>query len=127
MAESEFPRALTRRERDTLSYLLAVDFPGVEELREQARVASVVGRCRCGCATIELSVDAARARPAASREPVPVEARTHEVAAGGPLELILFVRDGWLDSLEITYYANETPVEFPPLDAFEPPETYSPA
>jgi hypothetical protein len=43
MDASEFPRPLNKSERDALNYLLATDFPGVKELREQARVASVVG------------------------------------------------------------------------------------
>ena len=57
MAASEFPRPLNDSERAALNYLLAADFPGVEELREQARVASVVGRCLCGCASVDFSVD----------------------------------------------------------------------
>jgi hypothetical protein len=35
--------------------------------------------------------------------------------------LLLFVRDGWLALLEIVYYGDSIPVEFPPPTAFEPP------
>jgi hypothetical protein len=123
VSQSTYPRPLTEKERDALSFLLKAEFPGVEELREQAKVVSVVDRCKCGCATIDFSVDTEAARPAKSYEPVPVEATTRETAPGGPLDLLLFVREGWLVGLEIAYYANDAPVEFPPPSAFEPPFT----
>jgi hypothetical protein len=117
---------LSKREKDALDFLLASDFPGVEALREQAEVASVVGRCPCGCATIELAIDAAQASPASSHEPIPVEARTRDKSEGGPLELLLFVRKGWLEGLEIVFYGNDIPTEFPAPKAFEAPVTRSP-
>ena len=113
------------REREALSLLLAADFPGVEQLREQAKAASVAGHCACGCATIDFSIDAAEARPASSREPIPVEAQTRDLHGDAPFELLLFVRDGWLVGLEIVYYGDEIPTEFPPPSAFEPPVTRS--
>jgi len=82
MDASEFPRPLNKSERDALNYLLAADFPGVEELREQARVASVVGRCPCGCASVDFSVDREVTRRATSYEPVPVDATTREIFPG---------------------------------------------
>jgi hypothetical protein len=106
-----------------LEFLLVADFPGVDELRRQAKVVSVVGRCPCGCATINLSVDGAPVGPPFGA--VPVEARSREVYAGGPLELMLFVRAGRLASLEIVDYANELPVEFPPPSDFERPSATS--
>jgi hypothetical protein len=93
MAASD-PPPLNDSEQAALNYLLAADFPGVEELREQARVASVVGRCPCGCASVDFSVDREAARPATSYEPVPVDATTRDVGPGGPFQLLIFVRDG---------------------------------
>lgn len=46
-------RPLTLRERDVLDALLAVDLDGVTELRKQARTATVVGGCSCGCPSID--------------------------------------------------------------------------
>jgi len=123
LSEPDYPRSLTAEERDALNFLLSADFPGVEELREQAKVVSVVGR-RCGCASVDFSVDTEVAQRTKSYEPVPVEAHSRDVGPGGPFQLLLFVREGWLAGLEIVYFANELPVEFPPLDAFEPPLTF---
>lgn len=48
-------RPLSERERTVLDALLAVEFDGVEALREQAREAQVVGGCGCGCPSIDFS------------------------------------------------------------------------
>lgn len=117
----DHPRPLTAEERNVLSFLLGADFPGVEELREQVNVAVVDWRCPCGCASFEVSVDTKAAGPADSYEPIPVEAQSREIGPNGPFQLLLWVREGWLDGVEIVYFANEVPVEFPPLETFEPP------
>lgn len=46
-------RPLTGRERAVLDALLAVPFDGAESLREQARSVEVIGRCDCGCPSID--------------------------------------------------------------------------
>jgi hypothetical protein len=46
-------RSLTYREREVLDALLSIDFEGVETLRDEARSARVVGRCACGCPSID--------------------------------------------------------------------------
>ncbi|MBF4162590.1 hypothetical protein [Nocardioides acrostichi] len=48
-----YPRPLSTRERDVLTALLAVDFEGVERLREQAAGVQVLGKCGCGCPSID--------------------------------------------------------------------------
>jgi hypothetical protein len=113
----ELPRALSGRERDLLEAMLpSGGFPGVEEYRRQVEAAQVVGKCACGCATIELEIDRAAA-PLSSHpgDPLlPVEGRTE--IGEQPVELILFARDGWLESLEIVYYSAETPTTFPKVE-----------
>ena len=78
-------------------------------------------RCPCGCASFEVSVDTKAAGPADSYEPIPVEAQSREIGPNGPFQLLLWVREGWLDGVDIVYFANEVPVEFPPLETFELP------
>lgn len=121
MNDSGYPRPLTTRERDALDYLLAVEFPGVEALRKQATAAVVTDGCACGCATIDLSVDPTSAPHAVTTEPIPVEAHTREDNGGETFSLLLFVREGWLALLEIVYYGDHIPPEFPPPTAFAPP------
>ena len=103
--------------------MLTPDAPGVDALRAQAGVAEVVGQCECGCATIDLGVDRSRAPQSGVREYAAVNASTPFNAddPGAYFELIVFVRDGWLDGLEIVYYGEEPPTEFPPPGQFLPP------
>ena len=116
------PRSLSQRENEILDFLLNAEFPGVEKLRRQARTARVVGRCECGCATIYLGVD----------ESLPLAdeiARSNAVdAAGRPSsddrpapELILFVKEGRLSSIEIVWYGDAPISEFPLPGEFENP------
>jgi hypothetical protein len=106
------PRELKLNERDLLDFLLSADFPGNDQLREQLKRAEVVGDCDCGCGTIDLSV-----RPpfvaANSHEPIPVEAHR----AG--IDVLLFVRDGRLSSLEIVDYENNRPLTYPSPNKLE--------
>ncbi len=71
------PRPLNTAERQILAALLAVDFPGAEALRAQAERAQVVGRCDCGCPTIDLRVpDEVPSSPVATLNRLaPVEGR----------------------------------------------------
>ena len=102
-------RPLTRNERETLEVLLAGDFPGAAELREQAATAKVSGRCGCGCPTVDLEVDA-DAPTFEVAERVAVEA---DVPGGG---LIVFVDEGRLSALEYWTVEDETPAAFPAPD-----------
>jgi hypothetical protein len=109
-------RELTSEEQRVLDFLLACDFPGAPELREQAKVATVTGRCACGCPTIDLTVDRSKA-PRASIEPrVPVEATMKD----GSGFVLLFVDDGWLQALEIAWVTDERLEAFPPIEFFAP-------
>ena len=112
-----FPRPLDERERAVLNHLLAGDFPGSAELRRQAESAVVTGKCPCGCATIDLAVDASAA-PAHVERNVPVESLSRE--ADPPFEILLFVENGRLSSLEIVTYADEPIRSFPPPAALHP-------
>ncbi|MFF1609900.1 hypothetical protein ACFVYA_19160 [Amycolatopsis sp. NPDC058278] len=106
MARTE-PRPLTPNERTTLDTLLAADFPGAAELRAQATTARVVGRCGCGCPTIDLAVDDVTPRWP-KKESVAVEA---DVPDGG---LIVFAEEGRLSCLEYWSVGDEPPAAFPP-------------
>ena len=123
MTTSEsFPRPLNQRERAILDFMLSVDAPGVNELRAQAATAEVSGRCDCGCATIDLSVDRATSPRTSIREHVAIDTHTVPDDEPGSLyELIVFVDDGWLSRVEIVYYGDSPPTEFPRPDVFQPP------
>jgi hypothetical protein len=116
-ARRPYPRALTDREREVLDFMLSFNDPRVEPLRGQARTAQVVGHCDCGCATIDLQVDRAATKPSRLGSPA-LDATNGQLP---PCELILFLDEGWLSSLEIVYYDGQPPAEFPPAASFGRP------
>lgn len=71
MTGGDMPRLLSDIERGVIARLLAVSFPGRDELRAQLPFAIIVGQCGCGCATVNLAVDRAAApAPVLSGAPV---------------------------------------------------------
>lgn len=111
--EEILPRPLRPVERDLLVFLLQAEFPGSTDLRSQVDHATVVSRCGCGCPSVGLSVDKESAPPAMFYDDIPVE--------GLPVEeptdpaVLLFVRDGYLDDLELMYLTDKPPPEWPPI------------
>src|SRR5579864_3780467 len=104
------PRPLEPDELRILTLLLAEDFAGADELRAQLPFVRVVGRCTCGCATVELEVAHERSAPAGRRQsPIPSEAQVRDAAdepAGG---VLIFLKNGWLAGLEIYSYGDPIP------------------
>ena len=94
-----FPRPVSARERSLLDFLLAEDFPGAEALRTQAQTVRVKGLGE-GLPSIVLSEVADGSAPRANvRHTVPVEAAVRDVDP--PQELLLYVKNGFLDSIEL--------------------------
>jgi hypothetical protein len=118
---AQVPRPLTPREAEILQFMLSPDGPRLAPLRDQAEVATVVRTCGCGCATIDLAVDRIKTKPAIGLSRVPIETVSLEQAdARATFFLDLFLENGWLSSLEISYL-DTIPSEFPPASAFRPP------
>lgn len=107
------PSPLLEDERALLDGFLSFDFDGVEELREQAQHLTAKQGCKCGCGTIDFVLDGANVPRSEAVNPVPVDATVHDGdnEVGG---LILFVKDGTLQSLEI--YSHAEPLPLPRLD-----------
>ena len=60
--------------------------------------------CECGCATINLAVDPDAASVAPGLPYAAIDAARRQPFAGDFYEMIVFVRDGWLSSLEVVWY-----------------------
>jgi hypothetical protein len=102
--------------------MLSADDPRIQPLREQAAAVQVIGMCPCGCATIDLEVDRTRARVATGLAYDAVDSHSSEVADVERVrELILFVKDGWLSSLEVVYYGASPPRLLPDPIEMESP------
>jgi hypothetical protein len=56
----EFPRELTQKERDILDFLIEAN-DGSERLAALLTDTKVTKECRCGCGSLELTVDPSRA------------------------------------------------------------------
>ncbi len=107
------PRALTPRERSVLDRLLGAEFPGAAEFRDQADDAVVVGRCDCGCPSIDLAVlKVCRLSPVPDG-PVQAELRVTPMTGEPEGDVILFAKDGRLGCLEYVYYTNAPPSAWP--------------
>jgi hypothetical protein len=114
---TEQPRRLRPEERATILALLGhADFEGRDELLAQVDETLVVGRCGCGCATVELARGEA-ARGDDPARPIPNEG-TVLGPDGEPIGgLLLFVAEGGLAELEVYSFAEEPISVFPPPDA----------
>jgi hypothetical protein len=121
--EALFPRPLSARERSLLDFLLAEDFPGAEALRMQAQTVRVKGLWEGLPSVVLLEVADGSAPRANVLHTVPVEAKVRDVDP--PQELLLFVENGFLDSIELVDYSGSDEAELPLAAALEPPTAKS--
>ena len=105
-------REPTADERAVLDGLLAHDFPGVGELREQLAGLRVAPGCDCGCGSIALVVTPGTPRSAAA-SPVPVEGLVTDQAGQQIGGVMLWLDDGRLASIEV--HSWEGPMPMPPV------------
>jgi hypothetical protein len=116
-------RLPTNREREILEMLLSVELPGIDELRAQVPSARVA-RWDCGCSSFNIDVDRSVAPVSSVTRSPAVEAVSKP--PGDPLDLLLWVEDGWLSGVEIVDYVerhgDESPDEIPPPGDWEPPQ-----
>jgi hypothetical protein len=107
-------RPLNDDESRVLRFLLAQKFDGADELRRQADEARVVGRCRCGCPTIDLEVPENVLPSPIHTRLAPVEGKISPAGDEPPGEIIMFLDAGRLSSLEYVYYTDSPPPYWPP-------------
>ena len=112
-------RELDSDETRVLNALLSLDFEEAEIVRQQLPSARVVGRCDCGCASVDLQV-ADGPRPAVTiSSPIPPEATVFD-GRGQPIGgVILFLNDGFLSMLEVYAFGQEPIREWPPSDRLQ--------
>jgi hypothetical protein len=105
---------LSTDERSVLEALLAHEFPGVRQLREQALYVLAKRGCECGCGTIDFVPDGTSVPRSAASSPAPVKGRVRDTDGEEVGGLILFLKDGMLQSLEI--YSYDQPLPLPSLE-----------
>jgi hypothetical protein len=110
------PRPLNHDEHAILGFLLQPELDGVEQLRAQVPGAIVVGKCDCGCPTIDIEVDTNAPSSGLAGPLSPVGARVSPESDEPIGDVILFLKDGRLSSLEYVYYTDQPPDRWPTLD-----------
>src|SRR5690349_15195192 len=95
-------RSLRAEEKALLDFLLSADFPGRDEVKEQAEDVKVVGECKCGCGTIDLAVPPGTTA-ANNAKRIPVE------GYGDATDVWLFAENSPSSMLEIVNYADPPP------------------
>jgi hypothetical protein len=108
------PRTLTTTESAIIGFLLPPQLPDAEELRSQLDQAMVVGKCDCGCPTIDISIPTTATPSIAyvGRAPLPYEGVVNDYPGAG---IILFAEGGYLSSLEYYFSDDEVPEAWPPM------------
>ena len=91
-------RPLTAEERALLEWLIANGTPEARDYAHQIPGLRVVGRCTCGCPTIDLALTSDSHKKAASKIVADFEGATPE---GLHVGVILHVREGEISELEV--------------------------
>jgi hypothetical protein len=110
------PRPLNDVEQAVLGRILSRDFQGVQALREQALDVQVVGRCDCGCPSVELEPSPLRPKSDQVGRLAPVELEVAPEGDEPPGQIILFVDDGRLSYLEYVDYSDSPPESWPAIE-----------
>ncbi|WP_432573231.1 hypothetical protein [Kineococcus sp. SYSU DK005] len=103
-------RPLSEDEAGVLAALLAQDFPGAAQLREQAEHVLAAPGCGCGCGTITLHVTDAGAPRARTLDAYPASADYGAPGEGGVVTLV--TAGGLLAELRLSWW-GERPTPMP--------------
>jgi hypothetical protein len=111
-------RPLTHHERALLKWLLQHGTPEAKTYLPQLPHVTVISRCPCGCPTIDLAVNGQTA-PIETTATVlaDIQATSPE---GIPVGILLFARQGLLDTLEIYPCSDATHFTWPQLKDLPP-------
>ena len=115
--DPEAPRPLTEDESVLLQAILSHDFPGVEQLRAQARDLRAKSSCACGCGSIFLLPRGEGLSASSRQHTVPVSGHVlddHGDVVGG---VVLWLEEGFLSQLEVHW--NDNPIPIPNVDNVE--------
>jgi hypothetical protein len=114
MSDSANGGPLSELVRELLRHVLGeADFPGSDELVQQASSVNVVG----GPVTmLELRVTAPRSASAFTDGPIPLSVMVLDPADVSLGELLIWVNDGYLSSLEFAWWSDDPPDQLPALD-----------
>jgi hypothetical protein len=114
MSDSANGSLLTEQVRELLHHVLSeADFPGSDELLQQASGVNVVG----GPVTmLDLRVTGPTSASAFTDGPIPLSVMVLDSADVTFGELLIWVNGGYLSSLEFAWWSDDPPDQLPSLD-----------
>ena len=111
-------RVLSPQERTLLEWLIENGTPEAKEYRSQLEQLRVIGRCFCGCPTIDLSVGGERSAPGSMKI---LSDYTGETPEGLQVGVLLFATDGRLSCMEIyDFGGHKGTFSLPRIDTLRP-------
>ena len=107
------PRPANPPEKAVLRKALAIEFNGVQELREQIDLCEVTAQWSPESVSVELRVPVGSPKSAVAPGPIPT--RTSVSNASGELEgeILVWTEGGFLSALEYAWYGDEMPTILP--------------
>jgi hypothetical protein len=111
------PRRVNEEERAMLELILGGATEEAERLRAQVPELVVVGRCGCGCPTIEFETSIVSTGSVSQ-----LAGFEGTVPASGtepPVDILVFVNDGVLSSLELVSYGDHVNSSWPPVESVQ--------
>lgn len=121
MSVSSGVRSLSDREREIISRVLhAARLPAADQLLAQLPSARVRG----GLATfLDLEVPDMAPRASCANGPLPVRAFVIGECGETIGEILIWVENGYLSGLELAWFTDEPPAEWPTPEQVQPKET----
>lgn len=115
MTDSANGTPLTEQVRELLRHVLGeADFPGCAELLQQVSSVNVVG----GPVTmLDLRVTGPTSASAFTDGPIPLSAMVLDATGVTLGELLIWVNDGYISSLEFAWWSDDPPDQLPTLDS----------
>ena len=106
-------RKLTRQERDMVRWLLEHGDPGADGLVPQIDRLTVIGKCECGCPTVDFALDG----EAVPRKGEKIVSDFRAEVDGQDVGVMLFQTDGKISSLEVYSFAgSDKPFDLPLIE-----------
>lgn len=114
MTDREINEQVTRQVRELLDCILGqLDFPGSDEMRQQARSVYVVG----GPITmLDLCVKDPSPASEFREGPAPMSVTVTHTSGEAVGELLLWLKNGYISALEFAWWTNDPPARLPNLD-----------
>lgn len=114
----ELPRPLTPLEHQVIRAILVDGCPGVAELRAQLDSAKVSARWQpSGSPSVDLDVSVDLPNAPLADGVLPVNAHVYDEAENYVGELIVWLSEGRLSSLEFAWVTDEMPRSLPPVSS----------